>query len=261
MNLYDACLKISVTCLGRDSTHVVRSVGYAHSVNYRQEICLRMVEEWGGRIRAAARENVMYIKIGLYPHRHWHPGVRTIITWCLLVISVAAVAGPREQAKRMHDRIAGVPPTEAVLSQMAADISAGNPVAAAYKAMENNSFYNVTLKNFVAPWTNEDQSVFVPLNDYTATVIGMIRDDVDFREVLYGDILYIGASGLGLPAYGMNDNAHYQTMEDQGVDLKANLVRRTQSALTGIPAAASAGAPCGGTPGRRRRPCTECRRA
>lgn len=183
----------------------------------------------------------MCIEIGLHSYRHWHLGVRSIITWCLLVTSIAAVAGPREQAKRMHDRIAGVPPTEAVLNQMAADITAGNPVTAAYKAMENSAFYNVTLKNFVAPWTNEDQSVFVPLNDYTATVIGMIRDDVDFREVLYGDILYVGAGGLGLPAYGVNDNAHYQAMEDQGVDLKANLVRTTQSAVTGIPAAATAG--------------------
>jgi hypothetical protein len=99
----------------------------------------------------------------------------------------------------------------------------------------------VTLKNFAAPWTNEDQTEFVPLNDYTATVIGMVRDDVDFREVLYGDILYVGDSKLGLPPYGINDNAHYQAMEDQGIDLKANLVRTTQSAVMGIPAQATAG--------------------
>ena len=171
----------------------------------------------------------------------WPRRIRSIVACWLLVASVVAVAGPREQAKRMHDRIAGVPPTEAVLTQMAADISAGNPIAAAYKAMDNSAFYNVTLKNFVAPWTNEDQSVFVPLNDYTATVIGMIRDDLDFRQVLYGDILYVGAGNLGLPAYAMNDNAHYQAIEDQGIDLKTNLIRTTQSAVTGIPAEATAG--------------------
>ena len=44
------------------------------------------------------------------------------------------------------------------------------------------NFYNVTLKNFAAPWTNRDQSVFVPLNDYIATVIGMIRDDRAFQH-------------------------------------------------------------------------------
>ncbi len=160
---------------------------------------------------------------------------------CLLAAGVTATAGPREQAKRLHDRLAGVPPTEAVLAQMAADISAGNPIAAADKAMDNGAFYNVTLKNFVTPWTNEEQSVFAPLNDYTATVIGMIRDDVDFRQVLYGDILYVGAANLGLPAYGMNNNAHYEALEDQAIDLKTQLARTTQSAVIGLPAEASAG--------------------
>ena len=47
-------------------------------------------------------------------------------------------------------------------------------------------FYNVTLKNIVTPWTNRDQTVFVPLNDYTATVIGMVRDDVPFNTALSG---------------------------------------------------------------------------
>ena len=183
----------------------------------------------------------MRTNIKTHPHRLWRLGTRAIMTSCLLVAAVGAVAGPREQARRMHDRIAGVPPTETVLTQMAADISSGNPIAAAYKAMDNSAFYDVTLKNFAAPWTNEDQSVFVPLNDYTATVIGMIRDDVDFREVLYGDILYVGAANLGLPAYGMNNNALYQAMEDQGIDLKANLVRTTQSAVTGISSEATAG--------------------
>ena len=69
----------------------------------------------------------------------------------------------------------------------------------------------------------------------------MIRDDVDFRQVLYGDVLYVGAANLGLPSYSISDNGHYQAMEDQGVDLKTGLVQTAQSAVTGIPAAATAG--------------------
>ena len=38
----------------------------------------------------------------------------------------------------------------------------------------SGSFYTVVLKNFAAPWTNRDQTAFVPLNDYTATIIGMV---------------------------------------------------------------------------------------
>ena len=42
-----------------------------------------------------------------------------------------ASADARSQAKRMHDRLAGVPPTEAVLTAMASDIAAGRPTDAA----------------------------------------------------------------------------------------------------------------------------------
>jgi hypothetical protein len=149
-------------------------------------------------------------------------------------------AGPREQAKRMHDRLTGVAPTETVLSQMATMISAGNPQGAAMLAMNNSAFYNVTLRNFVAPATNRAQSPFVPLNDYTATVIGMIRDNVPFNTVLSADLVYIG-NVSGAPAYTPSSNAHYQYLDDNGVDLKSALVATTQSSLTGIPASATAG--------------------
>jgi len=164
-----------------------------------------------------------------------------LAAFLLLVGASAADAGPREQAKRMHDRLTGIPPSDAVLNQMEADITAGNPLAAADRAMDNSAFYDVTLKNLVTPWTNEERTQFAPLNDYTATVIGMVRDNVDFRKVLYDDILYVGKSGLGLPAYSVSDNAHYEQMDAQGIDLKANLVRTTQSAVTGLPADATAG--------------------
>ena len=102
-----------------------------------------------------------------------------LLTVALVILSLgsAAYAAPREQARRIHDRLAGVPPTEAVLASMEADVDPGqnnNPIAAAFTAMDNPNFYNVTLKNFASPWTNRDRDVFVPLNDYTATVIGMI---------------------------------------------------------------------------------------
>ena len=151
-----------------------------------------------------------------------------------------AAAGFREQARRLHDRLAGVPPSDAVLTAMAADIKNGMTTAAAQLAMNNKNFYDVTLKNFVSPWTNVERSVFVPLNDYTATVIGMVRDDVDFSTVLSADLLYV-ANTAGAPAYSPANNAHYQYLEDNNVDLQAALQPATQSALLGIPASAAAG--------------------
>lgn len=152
-----------------------------------------------------------------------------------------AFADARTQAKRLHDRIASVPPTDATLNQMAALISGGNALGAANVATEANAFYNVTLKNFAAPWTNRDQSVFVPLNDYTATVIGMVRDDVPFNTLLSADILYVGNGGSGAPAYSPANNQHYASLEDRNIDLKTALTQTTQSSVTGIPSTATAG--------------------
>lgn len=152
----------------------------------------------------------------------------------------SASAGPREQAYRIHERLTGIPPTEAVLTAMQADIAGGNAEAAAYRAMDNSSFYSVTLKNFAAPWTNRDQSVFVPLNDYTATVIGMVRDDVPFNTVLSANLVYVGTGG-GIPPYSPTSNAHYEALEDQNADLRQRLDATTQTAVSGLPDSATAG--------------------
>jgi hypothetical protein len=149
-------------------------------------------------------------------------------------------ADSRTQAKRMHDRLAGVPPTATVLDSMAADLAAGRDVDAAYKAMEHRAFYDVTLKNFAMPWTNRDQTVFAPLNDYVATVIGMVRDDVPFNLLLSEDILYVGSGG-GVPAFSPSSNAHYEALESSNANLKTALTRTTQSAATGLPPDATAG--------------------
>jgi hypothetical protein len=159
---------------------------------------------------------------------------------CATLQPAAALADSRSQAKRIHDRLAGVPPTPAVLDSMAADLAAGRGIDAAYKAMEHRAFYDVTLKNFAMPWTNRDQTVFAPLNDYVATVIGMVRDDVPFNQVLSEDILYIGSGG-SLPAYSPASNAHYEALESGGVNLKTALTRTTQSAAGGLPPEATAG--------------------
>jgi len=160
-----------------------------------------------------------------------------------------AQAGPNEQARRIYERIAGVPPSAAELASMAGTISgacggscapgAAALVTAAQTATSAPTFYNVTLKNMVIPWTNRDQTVFAPFNDYAATVIGMVRDDVAFNTALSADILYV-VNGVS-PAPSTGDNNHYATAEANGVDLLANLKQTSQSATYGTPAAATAG--------------------
>ncbi len=140
-----------------------------------------------------------------------------------------------DRARRMHDRLTGVPPDAAVLDAMATMIGNGRADLAAEMAMQHPAFYNVSLKNFATPWTNEAQTVFAPLNDYTATVIGMIRDDIPFDQILTADMIYTGANGVVSPNFQQTSNAHYEALEDAGIDLSDDtlLVQRTQSGLPG----------------------------
>ncbi|MDB6088927.1 MAG: hypothetical protein JWN85_1711 [Gammaproteobacteria bacterium] len=159
-------------------------------------------------------------------------------------MAAPAFAGPAEQAQRIYERIAGVPPSATVLQQMTTlitnDPSRSGLVAAAAIATDAPSFYNVVLKNFVMPWTNRDQTVFAPLNDYAATVIGMVRDDIPFNTALSADRLYTSKAS-GLPPVSSANNDHYAMAETNGVDLKATLVATTQSAAYGLPTEATAG--------------------
>jgi hypothetical protein len=118
---------------------------------------------------------------------------------------------------------------------MEASISGGNALAAANTAMTDPIFYRSALKNWVTPWTNVPRNVFEDLNDYTATVIGMVRDDVPFNTVLSADLVYTGAPGVVSAGYSQTDNMHYQQLEQQSIDLSdPNLfVARMQSTLPG----------------------------
>jgi hypothetical protein len=118
-------------------------------------------------------------------------------------------------------------------------IVAGDPTEAARTAMLDSIFYISSLKNFATPWTNVPQTVFADLNDYSATVIGMIRDDVPFDQVLHADMIYTGPSGT----WSATDNTQYMTLEQTRADLSdPNVLRqRVQSAVTSLPAAATAG--------------------
>ena len=182
--------------------------------------------------------------------------IPSLLVFALLASQV--FADDREQAKRIHDRLVGTPPSAAMLDRMewavtncGANVaamwamdgapSANNCSSTATDVPASGDFYSVTLKNWAMPWTNRDFNAFAPLNDYVATVIGIIRDEVDFREILYGDLLYVGAGGV--PAYSNLNNAHYEALESIHANLgdSSVLVQTTQSGTTGIPSSAAAG--------------------
>ncbi|MEO0442461.1 MAG: hypothetical protein AAFZ92_01790 [Pseudomonadota bacterium] len=201
--------------------------------------------------------------------------VACILGSCLLVGAVFVQAGPleQEQAKRIHERLTGVIPSTqvnpsndnfveprqfpdafSVLTAMEAELDGtdvnndglSGGVGAAYIAMNHKAFYGATIKNWVAPWTNRDQDVFVPFNDYIATVIGYIKEERDFRGILHEDQIGVSTHG-GVPAYSTiftpdTDDTiedHYEYLENNGLVHTVEL--QTQSSVTGMPMTATAG--------------------
>jgi hypothetical protein len=166
-----------------------------------------------------------------------------IATFASVQQTASADPVSRAQAKRMYDRLVGTPPTPALLDDLEQKVAADKVAAGLYmldkSSPRSSQFYTTTLKNFATPWTNRDQTVFAPLNDYVATVIGMVRDDVDFRTVLSADLVYTG-QGIS-PAYSTTNNDHYVAMESNNADLRVVLQPTTQSSLNGLPPNATAG--------------------
>ena len=81
-----------------------------------------------------------------------------------LICSQASWGGDtqRTQAKRIHDRLTGVNATNDAIDDMEALLLVdGTGKSAAEYAIDTalnpnaRYFYNVTLKNFAAPWTNQ----------------------------------------------------------------------------------------------------------
>ncbi|MEJ2142506.1 MAG: hypothetical protein P8Y24_09160 [Gammaproteobacteria bacterium] len=198
-----------------------------------------------------------------------------LFSYILLGVTSANAVTERDKFKRIHDRIAGIHPDEATLQAMENACTSGytddNGInhpggavgsaqcyeAASYVAIDNPRFYNTTLKNMVAPWTNEAQSVVEPLNDYSATIIGIVRDNLDFRRILTDNIIYTVGNQVvtnrnenlasprapysGIATFSPSSNQHYIDAENNDVDLEAYLARTTQSSALGIPANAAAG--------------------
>src|SRR4029450_10192496 len=155
--------------------------------------------------------------------RRFGRGIRAFVAlFAALLCAAAAGAGPRDQAKRMHDRLVGVPPSANRLDSMTVLVSQvqhADALEAAAIAMSHPAFYRTALKNFITPWTNVERTVFADLNDYTATVIGIILDDRPFTDVLTADVVYVGAPGVVPNGYSQTDNVHYEQLDAFNIDI------------------------------------------
>lgn len=170
----------------------------------------------------------------------------SVLTTLALLTSLSTsaysqAASSRDLAYKIHNRIAGIPPSAEVLDQMAALLDAGNGKAAIDIPLATEAFLAITVKSMALSWTNVDEKIDVPLNDFSATVIGMIRDNLPFDQILYADMIYTAQDGMAnVPAYSGANNEHYAAFDEQGGSYLNQLVRKPQTGTTGLPVAAGA---------------------
>lgn len=139
----------------------------------------------------------------------------------------------KDDAKWILERITGVKwaANSPVMTQAYAMAATGNRAGIAALATRQAQFLNVTVKNFGLQMSNRDETIRVPLNDFTASIIGVTRDGTDARELLYGNFFYAGNENvLALDQNVFADqflrsNRHYEDLDNRRVDFGATLVR------------------------------------
>lgn len=129
--------------------------------------------------------------------------MRLILGFLVFFISASATnaqapqATSRELAKKLYVSLTGTQPISSELNFLEAKIQSGSLAEAARDIIDQNppisnggAFYRVTIKDWATPKFNKQKTTLAPLNDGTATIIGMIRDERDFRGIFYLDVMY-----------------------------------------------------------------------
>lgn len=153
---------------------------------------------------------------------------RLTITLALVFgFSFASQAASVDIARQWYSRLTGLPagPNHPVIVAMAAKLDAGDTAGAADLALQDPSFIDVVVRQLATPMSNRTGDPFYELNDFSATVMGVVRDDVDARELLKGNFTYEGATPLNLPLNTRDSNAHYQKLDTMGLSLAKSLKR------------------------------------
>lgn len=138
----------------------------------------------------------------------------------------------RLKAQDIFQRLTGVktPIYDPVLTQMVQRLDANDPVGAAALATSDFRFINITVRDFASKMSNRAETINIPMNDFTATVMGVVRDDLNAQKLLTDNITYIvDPTKAAVPATMVTDilrsNNHYESADTQRVDFSAVLTR------------------------------------
>lgn len=154
----------------------------------------------------------------------------------------AQTQAEKDEAKWLMERITGVKwaADHPAVLQAAQQVAAGSRSGAAALAVQQPQFLNVMVKNFALEMSTREETIRLPLNDFTATIMGIVRDNTDFREALYGNFFYVGNPDLipadipnviadpnNLGRRVLDSNDHYEALDSKTrkLDVGAVLMR------------------------------------
>lgn len=150
-----------------------------------------------------------------------------------------------KQAQDIYQRLTGVktPIYDPVLADMEKKLLQNDSIGAAALATDDPRFYNITVRDFASKMSNRSETINVPLNDFTATVIGAVRDELNSQRLLWDDITYVAdPTKAAVPATLITDilrsNNHYEALDNLRVDVSKVLKQSSQKIFTGKSAAA-----------------------
>jgi hypothetical protein len=148
-----------------------------------------------------------------------------------------------KKAQDIFQRLTGVktPLYDPVLAQMETQLNQNNVIAAADIAASDSRFLNITVRDFASKMSNRSETIDTPLNDFTATVIGAVRDGISAQRLLWDNITYIGdTSKVAVPSTMASDilksNNHYDALDLQHADLAKVLKMSDQKIYDGTKA-------------------------
>lgn len=137
-----------------------------------------------------------------------------------------------KHARNLFRRLAGVdvPIFERRFVRVKNVLDRGDLREAARIVTEEPSFYDVTVRRFAARMSTREERPDVSLNDFTATMVGATRDELDARLLLTGDFLYRGKSvfywfdpSSASRMEVVESQSHYEKLENDGISLKCAL--------------------------------------
>lgn len=154
--------------------------------------------------------------------------------WLALILSEPLLAVDADKfCSRFITRLTGAPATGALLSECKS-LAAKEPASAIRRITQEAGFYEDTVRYLFQVDSSKDDIHLTPFNDMTATSVGLVKNDQDYRRFFFDDVVYT-CNKPNLPPYALNNNDHYtQCAIGPYAD---NLVESRQSELSPIFAA------------------------